>query len=452
MVRARRRRARRPLPAPAPMGAPLRGAAVRVAARATSASSPTSTASSTTTSSSSTRSAGTSSRRRSSAAFGLVQLRKLPHNLERRQAQLRPARRALRAVPRRLRAAAHARGPRHRLAHVPGAVPARVGPAPRRVPAVHGGPRRSTPAWCGPATRCASPRSRASHTGSPPAACPNADRVMEQGLILPVEPRPRRRRRRLHLRHARRLPETREDPMTTQPTTDHARRGTPARRRPLHPDLGRLPRRREPRDVPHLPRGALPRRLRRVARRSTRTRSATCRATAAAATGTTSGASASRRRTAASSPRSSSPTPSRRSSRPRCTSPARRCPTSTSTASPASVPTTGGSSTSAPTYPERRAGHRPDLPQRPRRRDRRRPLDQGARPARRDPPAVGAARRHPHHRPALLELATTSCGRSARTSTSSSTSTPAPARPTTAPSRPAVSSGSPRPRSSRSAR
>ena len=43
----------------------------------------------------------------------------------------------------------------------------------------------STPAWCGPATPRASRRSGTSPHRAPGGGLPNADRVMEQGLILP---------------------------------------------------------------------------------------------------------------------------------------------------------------------------------------------------------------------------------------------------------------------------
>ena len=62
------------------------------------------------------------------------------------------------------------------------------------------------------------------------------------------------------------------------------------------------------------------------------------------------------RRPTASSARSSSPTRCRRSSRASCCSRSRRRPTSTSTASPASGPTTAGWSTSSPSSPSARAG------------------------------------------------------------------------------------------------
>ena len=44
----------------------------------------------------------------------------------------------------------------------------------------------SRPAWCGPATSCASRASPGSPTGRLPAGCPNADRVMDRALSLPI--------------------------------------------------------------------------------------------------------------------------------------------------------------------------------------------------------------------------------------------------------------------------
>ena len=100
------------------------------------------------------------------------------HNFDRLTDAVRAAARRVRAPPN------DARG-RHRLAHVPGAHPARVRRRPRRVPSSTWNATASTPAWSGPATRCASPRSRTSRTAHPRGGLPNADRVMEQGLILP---------------------------------------------------------------------------------------------------------------------------------------------------------------------------------------------------------------------------------------------------------------------------
>ena len=93
--------------------------------------------------------------------------------------------------------------------------------------------------------------------------------------------------------------------------------------RPLHDHLGRLPRRRQPRAVPRVPRPGVPRRLRRLARQVQEPVQGPRRQPPRCATGTTRCATASRRPTA-SSARSSSPTPCRRSSRASCCSPSRR--------------------------------------------------------------------------------------------------------------------------------
>ena len=196
-------------------------------------------------------------------------------------------------------------GARDRLAHVPGHHPARVGHPPRRAPAAHGGATASTRAWCGRATSLRQPAFKDDPAPRRrPAGCPNADRVMEQGLVLPVEPRPRRRRRRLHL--------------ATRPTAFLARGRhlTGAGGRPAtsssRPTATPVPATTMYRGVP---RPRVPRRVRRVAQPLHEPVPATCTATCARATGTTSGASASRRPTA-SSPRWSSRTRCRRSSRP----------------------------------------------------------------------------------------------------------------------------------------
>ena len=107
-----------------------------------------------------------------SAAFGLVQLDKLPdnlaarkHNFDRLTASCSAQRPDVFVLPRTTRRR------RHRVAHVPRADPARV----RRVSAARSSSTwsatASTPAWCGPATRCASPRSRASRTARRRTAC-----------------------------------------------------------------------------------------------------------------------------------------------------------------------------------------------------------------------------------------------------------------------------------------
>ena len=72
--------------------------------------------------------------------------------------------------------------------------------------------------------------------------------------------------------------------------------------------------------------------------------------------------------------------------------------------------------------------HRPDLPQRRRRRDRRREVDQGARSARRRAHLRDPARRR-LRAARCTTRSTTGCGRCARTSRSRSTRTAAPARP-----------------------
>ncbi len=98
--------------------------------------------------------------------------------------------RAVRAAARRVRAPAHDARRRHRLAHVPGAHPARVRRAARRVPGSTWSATASTPGWCGPATRCASPRSRASRTARRrrPAERRSRDGT---GADPAVEPQPR---------------------------------------------------------------------------------------------------------------------------------------------------------------------------------------------------------------------------------------------------------------------
>ena len=95
--------------------------------------------------------------------------------------------------------------------------------------------------------------------------------------------------------------------------------------------------------------------------------------------------------------------------------------------------------------------HRPDLPQRRRRRDRRRQVVPRERPARRRPGRLGAA----HLRldqAAVRPGATTRCGRSARSSACRSTPTPAPADRSTRRRRPCRWCTSWRSRSTRSGR
>ena len=102
-----------------------------------------------------------------SAAFGLVQLDKLPDNLAERKhnfarlTQLFAQRPDVFVLPRTTRRR------RHRVAHVPRAHPAGVRRATRRVPSSTWNATASTPAWSGPATCCASPRSRTSPTARP---------------------------------------------------------------------------------------------------------------------------------------------------------------------------------------------------------------------------------------------------------------------------------------------
>ena len=175
MVLRRRRRARRPLPAAAPVGPALRGPALRLDARGRHALllARSTTASSTTTSSSSTRSGGTSSRRSCRPRSGSCSSTSCPSNLAAPQAQLRPALRALRHAPRRVRAAAHARRrstPRGTCSR--SCIRPESGHPPRRASRSTWSATASTPAWCGRATRCASPRSRASPHRAAPGGLP----------------------------------------------------------------------------------------------------------------------------------------------------------------------------------------------------------------------------------------------------------------------------------------
>ena len=73
-----------------------------------------------------------------SAAFGVVQMRKLPHNLARRKRNFALLYEHFAAPRRRVRAAAHHARRRHRMAHVPDHDPARIRGAPQCVPATHG--------------------------------------------------------------------------------------------------------------------------------------------------------------------------------------------------------------------------------------------------------------------------------------------------------------------------
>ncbi len=92
-------------------------------------------------------------------------------------------------------------------------------------------------------------------------------------------------------------------------------------------------------------------------------------------------------------------------------------------------------------FPEKRAGHRADLPERHRRRHRRRQVDQGAQPARRPAAAQHPARREMGQARSTTP-STTGCGRSSRTSRCRSTSTAVPVLPTTATTRSPCSSTS----------
>ena len=120
-----------------------------------------------------------------SAAFGLVQLDKLDENLKRRQRNFE------------LTADAFARHPEHFTlpSLTPGVttgwhmfpvlVNAGVGHPSRGVPGSGWRATASTRAWCGRATRPGSPRSATGLTACRAAGLPNADRVMEWGVVLP---------------------------------------------------------------------------------------------------------------------------------------------------------------------------------------------------------------------------------------------------------------------------
>ena len=180
--------------------------------------------------------------------------------------------------------------------------------------------------------------------------------------------------------------------------------------------LGRLPRRRQPRDVPGVPRPGVPRRVRRVARPLQEPVPGPARATCAPATGTTSAASASRRPTA-SSPRWSSRTPCRRSSRPARSSPGRPTPDEYEHRLAGIRAHNRWLVDWCAAYPERRAGDRPDLPQRRRRR---------ASPTCASPPSTGCAAASccrpspttPSTSSRSTRPTTTRCGRRARSSAS----------------------------------
>ena len=101
-----------------------------------------------------------------SAAFGVVQMRKLPLNLARRKRNFALLDEHFGAPRRRVRAAPHHARRRHRLAHVPDHDPARVRRAPQRCSSSTWKRAASTPVWCGPATSRGSRRSPECRTAS----------------------------------------------------------------------------------------------------------------------------------------------------------------------------------------------------------------------------------------------------------------------------------------------
>ena len=137
-----------------------------------------------------------------SAAFGLVQLDKLADNLARRQRNFALHQRALRASgPTCSSSPALTDGVETGWHMFPVLIRPGVGHPP--LASSSSTWRRSgvdtRMVWTGNVTAPARvPGHR--RTGCPPAGCPNADRVMEQGLILPNNHSPDRRRLRLHLR------------------------------------------------------------------------------------------------------------------------------------------------------------------------------------------------------------------------------------------------------------
>ena len=183
----RRRRARRPGAAAPPLGPPLRGAAVRLeeGRRARGSSAPSTATSSTTTCSSSTRWGGTSSRRScpppSGSCSSTSSARTSPAGSATSSSPARtsPAGPDLFTLPR-----AHRRR-RDRLAHVPAcsSTPTRAsgGPSSSSGWSRHGVDTRMV--WTGNATRQPAFRDRPHRV--PAGGLPNADRVMEWGLVLP---------------------------------------------------------------------------------------------------------------------------------------------------------------------------------------------------------------------------------------------------------------------------
>ena len=95
-----------------------------------------------------------------SAAFGVVQMRKLPINLARRKRNFELLSKHFSELSRRVRAPENHHRYRHRLAHVPDHDQTRVRCAPIAVPSSTWKPPASTHAWCGRATSPVSRRSR----------------------------------------------------------------------------------------------------------------------------------------------------------------------------------------------------------------------------------------------------------------------------------------------------
>ena len=120
-----------------------------------------------------------------SAAFGVVQLRKLPRNLARRQRNFDLLSAFFATYPDVFVLPRTARRARDRLAHVPVPDPARVGHPAGRVPGAHGGARRRHADGVDRQRHAAAGVREGAAPRAAPAGCPNADRVMEQGLILP---------------------------------------------------------------------------------------------------------------------------------------------------------------------------------------------------------------------------------------------------------------------------
>ena len=138
-------------------GRQQRGAVLRVAARATGASSPRSTASEYDNLFIFDELGWNFEPSELGAAFGLVQLDKLPSTTTRAASATSPATPTFfRRYPDLFELPQPDSRASRRLAHVPLPDPARVGVPAGRVPAADGGTRRRHPAWCGPATSPAS--------------------------------------------------------------------------------------------------------------------------------------------------------------------------------------------------------------------------------------------------------------------------------------------------------